>query len=190
MLSFLVAASLQASVPANPTAPGTYDVLFCPSRCNSSDRPHALAAGVIVLDSIPLLSRAGFLENPNACFQFSRNKHFVSYAVLFPAGYTEWHLNAAGDSIAFDTYRSPDAHHTVRAALTDSGFVGVGHSAGAGVAAIDVPDEFVIGYRTGPPDARRCPFVRGDRRAVWLAPLVLGAATVATFFVILHNAHD
>jgi hypothetical protein len=190
MLTLFLVASLQAPVATSPKASGTYEVLFCASPCNSSNRPDALAAGVLVLDSLPILSRAGFLEKPNACFQFSRREHFDSYAVLFPAGYTEWHLFSTGDSITFDTYRSPDAGHSVTAALTDSGFVGLGHSSGAGVAAIDVPDEFVIGYRTGPPDVNRCSFVRKDRRSVWLAPLVFGATAVAGLYLLFHSAHD
>ena len=191
MLILLLISSLQASEPAAPPAPGTYEVLFCTRPCNRSDRSSAVATGVLVLDSVPLVSHGGFfLEKPNACFLFSRSKDLDSYAVLFPAGYTAWRLSDRKDSLTFDTYHSPDAYHNVRAALTDSGFVGVGHSAGAGAAEIHVPDEYVIGYRAGPPDSDRCPFVRRDRRSVWLAPLVLGAATVATFYVLLHSAHD
>jgi hypothetical protein len=187
--ALLLIAFFQTPASTRQSGAGTYDVLLCSEPCIRADSANALAKGVVVLNSVPIrFAHDLFNPNPNGCFRFSRSPKLQSYAVLMNAGYTGWRLSGGGDSITFDTYRSPDAGHDIQAILTDTGFRGVGHSWGAGVAEIYEPDEYVIAYRTGPPHLNKCPFVREDRRSAWLSPLVFGAASVVTLLLILHSA--
>ena len=174
MILSLLMVTLQ--VP-NPPVAGTYHLLACSSPCAASDSTVVVARGTLVLDSAGP-TRHTFSRRAHAgCFLLERRRDHPSYLALFPQAYTSWD-QPTPDSIVFETYRSPDAGHIVRAVLTDSGFAGVGHSWGAGVAAITVPDETLIGRRIGPPDARRCPRYGEIRRSRWLGPVVFVLAAV------------
>jgi hypothetical protein len=174
MILPLLMAILQ--VPSTPVA-GTYHLIACTAPCGASDTAAVIARGTLVLDSAGP-PRHSFSRRTHAgCFVLERRRDHPSYLALFSQGYTSWD-QPTPDSIVFDTYRSPDAGHIVRAAVTDSGFVGVGHSWGAGVAAIAVPDETIIGRRIGPPDAHLCPRYGELRRSRWLGPVALVLAAV------------
>ena len=75
---------------------------------------------------------------------------------------TNWWL-AGGDTVGFFTYQTANAWNIVLAQMVGSGFQGAGHSEGAGIGDIDVPDEYVIARRIGPADVRRCPPATGNR---------------------------
>ncbi len=180
--------SLWLGSPQGAAASGTYFVLMCPAACSRSDSAHAVALGILVLDTVRTPAHLPLQGPPNGCFDFRRRPTLESYAVLYTDGYTTWDTAASGDSIMFLTYRSPDAGHEVRAQLTDSGFVGLGHSWGAGSAYISAPDEFVIGYRLGPPDMRRCSIVRTDRRDRWLSPILFGALSLGVLLLLRPHA--
>ena len=187
ILVTLLLALIPSPTPSPIRAPGTYAIAFCSSPCVLADSARAPIHGTLVLDSATRGNDWSFESSGNGCFHLSRDRHFKGYAALFPSGYTAWRY-LAPDSIAFDTYRSPDAGHDVVAVLNDSGFVGSGHSWGAGVAEIHVPDEYVVALRLGPPDIDRCPVVRAVRRDSWLSPLLFGAITLAAIaFLIPHH---
>jgi hypothetical protein len=57
--------------------------------------------------------------------------------------------------------------------------VGTGHSSGAGAAEIHAPDEFILGWRTGPAEPRLCAIERETRRSRWLAPLLFVLGSIA-----------
>jgi hypothetical protein len=162
---------LQAVLLPHRPAAGTYQVRFCAANCDAQPPGEVLASGILVLDTVERPYEVWPSGKPNACFDLQRSRHLHSYAALFPHSSTFWG-RLGGDTIAFKTYRSPDAGHQVRAVLTDSGFVGVGRSWGAGVAEIHEPDEFVVGTRLGPPDLLRCSSVREERRWAWFTPPV------------------
>ena len=178
MILSLLMAIIQG--PGLPVA-GTYRLTACTAPCAGSDTATVVARGTLILDSAGPPRHSFSRRTYAGCFLLERRRDHPSYLALFPQGYTSWD-QPTPDSIIFDTYRSPDAGHVVRATRTDSGFVGVGHSCGAGVAAIEVPDETVIGRRIGPPDATRCPRYGELRRSRWLGPVafVLGAVGMWT----------
>jgi len=153
---------------------GTYSMVACREPCNATDSAAVVARGIIVLAA-----------DHRGCFDLTRHRHHPSYLALFEEGYTGWSHPTGTDSVRFTTYRSPDAGHRVSALLTDTGFVGTGHSWGAGVAYIDVPDEFIVGRRIGPPDMNRCGIYRADRRSRWMSPLIMTVAALGMGLAIM-----
>lgn len=94
---------------------------------------------------------------PNSCFVLRVDRADVeTYAGIVRGGLTRWALTAAGDSLEFSLYRSPDADHEVRAALTTRGFEGRGKSWRVGAAEVAYPYDLVVGRCLGPADADRC----------------------------------
>ena len=172
ILSVLVALMQVHSLPAA----GTYRFVACTRPCAESDSSLVVARGTLILDTARAPAHSFTVGSYAACFSLERRRDHLSYLALFPEAYTSWDQTTL-DSVAFDTYHSPDAGNEVRAALTDSGFIGVAHSWGAGVAAIVVPDEVVVGRRLGPPNAHLCPGYGQLRRSRWLGPVafVLGS---------------
>lgn len=173
ILPLLLAISQAPSVPVA----GTYRLTACRAPCTATDTAAVVARGTLILDSAGPPRDEFFPRAHAGCFLLERRRDHPSYLALFPQAYTSWD-QPTPDSLIFDTYRSPDAGHVVRAVVTDSGFEGVGHSWGAGVAAIDVPDETVTARRIGPPDMRRCPSYGDMRRSRWLGPVVLFVGAV------------
>ena len=163
---FVAVVLLQDSVP------GTYSLDACRESCTSADTAEIVAKGFIVLAA-----------NQSGCFEIRRLAHYPSYLAVHRQGYTSWSQPTA-DSVVFWTYHGVDASHLVRAALKDSGFVGTGHSSGAGVADIQTPDEFIFGRRIGPPDLNRCSIYRDDRRSRWAGPLVMVVAALGLGFAL------
>jgi hypothetical protein len=160
-------AILLALIITQDSVPGTYALIACTEQCAPTDTALVVARGILVLGS-----------DHTGCFDVTRRDAYNSYIALHRHGYTAWSRPSGSDSLLFGTYRSPDAFHRVRAVLTDSGFVGRGHSSGAGVASINVPDELIVGRRIGPPDMERCPIYREDRRSRWAGPLIMVMATL------------
>jgi hypothetical protein len=161
-----------AVVLLQDSVPGTYSLEACREACTSADAVEIVAKGFIVLAA-----------NQSGCFDIERQDDYPSYLAVHRQGYTSWSQPTA-DSVVFWTYHGPDASHLVRAALMDSGFVGRGHSSGAGIAYIQTSDEFILGRRIGPPDLNRCSIYREDRRAQWAGPLVMIVAAVGLGFAL------
>jgi hypothetical protein len=151
--------------------PGTYALRLCRVTCDAHYPKNTLRTGWIVLDTAPLnLSRfpdstrrpleLSFImmadRGPaNGCFHFTSNRIEVpTYAGT--SGLVRWQHSDNGDSVTFQLYQSPDAGHDVQVAPTASGFAGVGHSWGAGVAAVDYPDDLVVADYIGPPNVAHC----------------------------------
>ena len=167
MLALLLAVALvQDSVPS------TYSFVACREPCTSADTAGALATGFIVL-----------APNHSGCFEIAHREDYHSYLAVHRHGYTRWEWQS-DDSLVFWTYRGPDASHVVRAIWTDTGFVGRGHSAGPYLAPSQVPDEFIVGRRLGPPDPNRCRIYRDDRRSRWAGPLLMMVAAVGLGFAL------
>lgn len=143
---------------------GTYRFVACTGPCAEGDSSLVVARGTLVLDTTRF-----------ACLDLEVRRGHRSFLGLAGHELTSWTQRA--DTIHFTTARTADAGHEVEAVVTDSGFVGHGHSWGAGVAEIHVPDEFVMGRRIGPPDRRLCKAYRESRRPKWLGPVafVLGS---------------
>ena len=160
-------------VSAQGEIPGTYSVTACSAPCATADTALVVANGIVVL-----------IADHTGCFDLTRRQEYASYLALSRHGYTRWSAPVGTDSLGFTTYRSPDAGHQIRAVRTDSGFVGLGHSWGAGVAYVDVPDEFIMGHRIGPPDPNRCAVYRADRRSRWASPLIMVVAAIGIGLVI------
>ena len=164
-------ALLLALTVVQDSAPGTYSLLACRESCATTDTTDALAKGFVVLGA-----------DGEGCFEITRLQAFRSHLAVHRDGYTGWRQNPESDTLVFWTYRGVDASHVVKAVLTNDGFVGKGHSAGAGAASLDVPDEFIVGRRLGPPEMNRCRIYRADRRSNVAAPLLMFLAAVGLGF--------
>ena len=150
---------------------GTYVLRLCRISCGAAYPRNVIRSGWVVLDTAALNTKEfpdsvqrmlalAFMshpsDRPNGCFRLDTTRPEIeTYAGLMRGGLLEW-SRGAGDSVSFALYHSPDAGHEVRVIGTVDGFVGVGHSWGAGVASVDYPDDVVIGEYIGPPDLLRC----------------------------------
>jgi hypothetical protein len=153
MLMVLLALTTMQQAATRSVA-GTYAVTFCVSECAEGDTSLVLAQGVVVLDTVRLRESGG-AENLAACFHIEKRKNVYGYLAVISPARSKWWVEAP-DSIGFMTYQAPDASHVVLAQLANGGFQGTGTSDGDGLAEIDVADEYVIGRRIGPADARQC----------------------------------
>lgn len=158
---------------ATPPIAGTYHLRVCRVRCSTPDAPNVLGVGRLVLAERPIDTAMHIRSDsarrllsfqfaweadagpPNGCFVWDQKRdHPPSYAVSRVAGLLSW--SVTGDSVRFRLYRSPDAAHSVTAVRTPEGFQGRGISSGAGVAAVDWPEDVVVAERTGAPDFSVC----------------------------------
>ena len=154
-----------------PVRPGTYALLVCRGPCDASHRSNVIRSGWAVLDAVPIDMRAlpdsvaldlkpdviTLKGKANGCWRLDEDRPEVkTYAGRMGAGLLLWSWTDRGDSIAFDLYRSPDAGHSVTAVPTATGLAGRGRSWGVGMAAVDFPDDIVVGEYTGPPNPRLC----------------------------------
>lgn len=171
LASALTRSQAAIAQPSPTVHPGTYALRLCRVTCDAHYPQNTIRTGWIVLDSAPLDMVAfpdsvrrglelGYLMQvergpANGCFVLhSKRTDPPTYAGT--AGLLHWETGH-GDSVTFQLYQSPDASHEVQVAPTTTGFAGTGHSWGAGVAAVDYPDDLVIGDYVGPPRAgRRC----------------------------------
>jgi len=151
---------------------GTYALVICEESCELSDSSGAVVTGALVLaDSAELaqqlsasewraLADSGFylaerrFGPVNACFALQRRRDTDIYAGIVSSGLTVWE-RSSDDSITVPVYRSSDAGFRIVATVVGSRFEGRGAQSHA-------PDQpmhdvaFVVGVRTGPPDATRC----------------------------------
>jgi hypothetical protein len=96
---------------------------------------------------------------PNGCYVFDRRpERAQTYAGIRRVGVVSWRVRERDSAIKFSLYGSPDAGHDVTLARPDGSGVlrGTGHSSGAGVTAVDWPDDSVVARRVGPPDVEPC----------------------------------
>jgi len=167
----LIRSPLTFAQASRDLRPGTYALRLCRVTCDPRYPKNTFRSGWIVLGAAPLDlpnmpdSVRKWLElhfmmqadegQANGCFHFTANRPEVrTYASV--AGLLRWERRGSGDSAAFKLYQSPDAGHNVQVAATPRGFSGSGHSWGAGVAAVDYPDDLVVGEYLGPPNVARC----------------------------------
>ncbi|MBB4639404.1 hypothetical protein FHS01_005472 [Longimicrobium terrae] len=151
---------------------GTYSVSICSGAC--TDSSSAAVRGTLVLDGRPLplssvprsaleyfdshtfllMNSEGWGEALNACFVLDRDDSFPGYAGSTPVGLTRWSME--GDSIAVLLDQSADAGYVSRFEIRDGRLSGRGWSGGRGDAAVSLPDDVVLGQRTGPADFGPC----------------------------------
>ena len=160
-------------VKATHLRAGTYTLHVCRVTCDASAPRNEIRRGWVVLDSAPIqLSQfpdsirqaleMGTTFRPrhdsaNGCFRLLTTRPEIkSYAGIEPGGLLRWEQISGSDSVSFALYLSPDAAHDVRIYSSESGFAGRGVSSGAGVAAVDYPEDIVVGEYVGPPNVARC----------------------------------
>jgi hypothetical protein len=168
----MVLTILAAILQLQQSPGGTYRFVACTGPCAEGDSSLVVARGTLVLDTTVTRPET---HQRFGCLDLEVRRGHPSFLGLARHELTSWTQRA--DTIHFTTARTADAGHEVEAVVTDSGFVGHGHSWGAGVAEIHVPDEFVMGRRIGPPDRMLCKAYRESRRSKWLGPVafVLGS---------------
>ena len=151
---------------------GTYALVICEESCELSDSSGAVVAGALVLaDSATLAQQLSASEwqaladrglyvarrrfgAVNACFTLQRRRDTDIYAGIVSSGLTVWE-RSSDDSITVPVYRSSDAGFRIVGTVVGSRFEGRGAQSHA-------PDQpmhdvaFVMGVRTGPPDATHC----------------------------------
>jgi hypothetical protein len=164
-----VAAARDPRPGASPA--GTYRVAVCTiGPCAPGDSARALVLGYLVLTDAPLdtaalpdsarrLLAGSFLRGAaNGCYVLGRGgAPGETYAGAGRVAATRWRADPGEPGVLrFVLYRSPDASHEVRAALTPDGLRGRGVSRGAGVAAVTWAPDTVVALRVGPPDLARC----------------------------------
>jgi hypothetical protein len=154
------------------SAAGTYRVAVCKlGPCAPGDSAGALVTGHLVLleaaldtaalpDSARRLLRGSFLGGPaNGCYVLRRGgAPGPTYAGAAGVAATRWRTGPEAPGVLrLVLFRSPDASHEVRAALTADGLLrGRGVSRGVGAAAVTWAPDTVVAVRVGPPDVTRC----------------------------------
>lgn len=165
-----LASSSAAAQPTPAKVAGTYRIAVCKSApCSPTDTARALAWGLLILNDAPLpfaslpdsarrlLVRYAVPERSNACYTLRRaDGNPRTYAGISGAGTTRWQRDTTSGALVFTLYRSPDAVHTVRAAVRGDTLSGGGISSGAGAAEVDYPRDTVVAVRVGPPDLEPC----------------------------------
>jgi len=168
-----IAAGAVAQAHGQELKAGSYEFLVCRTGCGEAETGRAYLTGTIVVlsepfapsefprdtwDRLAFSSRYMSLRSssePTGCFALSPREHVAdSSAGIRPVGLL--FVSNSADTLSFPLYRSPDAGYAVAVVLTTSGFRGIGHSWGAGAAAIDAPLDSIVGRYSGPVDLTPC----------------------------------
>lgn len=152
---------------------GTFTIAACREQCSPGDRERGYVVGELVLYDDPEVSsrlaiektgqimplRPGDENRPrhNGCFRLTPIRELEdSYLGIDVRNVLVWERDATTGVVTFALYSSPDAGYLVEAVVRGQTLVGVGTSWGAGVAEISAPDDYILGRRTGPPNAAEC----------------------------------
>jgi len=144
LIGVLVAAPLAAQSTALPdSTDAAYEILVCRGQCTFENRARVVVEGYLVLLSlnIPVDSTSNqwrrqvgwiSLEGiPNGCFDLKVLVAGKTFAGMRSSDLTRW-SRLGPDSVRVILYRSPDAVHEARLAITGSQLVGRGRSSGGG----------------------------------------------------------